>query len=98
HDWLARQAVARVAGHLLGGAVHVEDHARPIDDDDSVRGAVDEGPVAFDGTYPSLLPNIGQRDPPGALAQRLERLGASQDDAEQRGGDTPQPHRGLSEL
>ncbi len=29
-DRLAGQAVARVAGHLLGGAVHVKHHARPI--------------------------------------------------------------------
>ena len=83
---LPGQAVARVAGHLLGGAVQVEDHARGVDDDDAVGGAVDEGAVALDGAHAALLAHVGQRDAAGALAQRLERLGAAQDHAEQRGG------------
>ena len=33
-DRLACQAVARVAGHLLGGAVNVEDDAGAVDDDE----------------------------------------------------------------
>ena len=96
-DRLARQAVARVAGHLLGGAVHVEDHAGAVDDDDPVGGAVDEGAVALDGAHPPLLADIGERDAPGALAQRLERLRAAQDDAEQRRGDPPEADRGLGQ-
>ena len=43
----------------------------------------------------ALLANVGESDPPGALPNRLERLGAAQDDAEQRRRQAPEADRRL---
>ena len=50
-----RQAVARVAGDLLGGAVQVEDAPAGVEHQDAVGRAVDEGAVALDGAHLALL-------------------------------------------
>ena len=81
---LAGEAVARVARHLLGGAVQVQHGARAVEDDDAVRRAVDEIAVALDGAHAAFLADVGQRDAPRTLADRFERAGAAQHDAEQR--------------
>jgi len=95
HQQAAGEAVARVARDLLGGAVEVEHGARGVEDDDAVGGAVDEGAVALDGAHAALLADVGERDAPGALADRLERLRAAQDHAEERRRQAPEADRGL---